>query len=178
MNTEHKEFSFKYRVEGKTALFGWGKWGTAFSVIAILSVVIPFLFFLYRTLSGEKQFLAFTIIFGILALLFVPYQLWIKKYYFFGLTKDSTLIMQSVLNFIPKSYEIKVHSISHLKQDNISKSPAVLFYDTNNELIARFNPMIMKYSTFLGYIGEIRKVNPNIKLDFKGMDKINNDSKY
>ena len=111
-------------------------------------------------------------------MLFGPYQLWIKKHYFFGLTKDGTLIMHSVLNFIPKSYEINVQSISKIKQDNIAKSPAILFYDSNNKLIGRFNPYTMKYRKFLEYCGDIQKTNPRIKMNFEEMDKINEDSKY
>ena len=178
MNTEHKEFTFRYQTEGKTAMSGWGKWGTVFSSISILAVLILFLFFLYRYLTGEKEFLIFTVIFGILILIFGPYQLWIKNYYFFGLTKDGTLIMRSVLNLIPKSYKIKVNDISQMKQDNIAKSPAVLFYDKSNKLTGKFNPLTMKYTKFLLYVEELMKINPDIKFSLKGFDKINDDSKY
>jgi hypothetical protein len=178
MNPEHKQYKFKYKVEGKTAMSGWGKWGTAVSFITIAAVSIPFLFFLYRGFTGEKEFYIIAAVFAILILLVGPYQFWIKGYYFLGLTTDGTLIMRSVLNFIPKSFEIKVSDISEMKQDNIAKSPAVLFYDKSNKLIGKFNPLTMKYTKFLSYVEELMKINPDIKFSFKGFDKINDDSKY
>jgi len=178
MNPEHKQYKFKYKVEGKTAMSGWGKWGTAVSVIAIAAVSIPFLFFLYRGFTGEKEFYIIAAVFAILILLVGPYQFWIKGYYFFGLTNDGTLIMRSVLNFIPKSFEIKVSDILRMEQDNIAKSPAVLFYDKSNKLIGKFNPFTMKYTKFLSFALELIKINPEIKLSLEERDKINDDSKY
>ena len=178
MNTEHKEFTFKYQVEGKTAMSGWGKWGTAITFISILAVTIPFLFFAYHFLNGAAELLFFVIMFGILSLLFGPYQFWIKKYYFFGLTKDGTLIMRSVINFIPRAYEIYVHDIINIKQENLAKSPAVLFCGINNKVIGRFNPMTMNIVKFYGYINIILEIYPDVDLNLKGMDKINNVSKY
>lgn len=178
INIENKQFIFKYKIDGRTSLSGWGKWGNVFAYISLAAVSIPFIFLTYRAITEDSRFFIFSALFVIFVILIGPYQMWIKKYYFFGLTKDGTLIMKSVINFIPKSFEIKVQDIALAKQDNIAKSPSVLFYNSSNKLIARFNPMTMKYLKFLSFLSEIRKINPNIKLNFKGLDKINNDSKY
>ena len=167
MNTEHKEFTFKYQVDGKTAMSGWGKWGTAISVFSILIVTIPFLFFAYHVLNGATELWFFALMFGILSFLFGPYQFWIKKYYFFGLTKDGTLMMRSVINFIPRAYEINVHDISHIKQENLAKSPAVLFCGRNNKVIGRFNPMTMNFINFYGYLNLMLEKYPDVELRIK-----------
>jgi hypothetical protein len=171
VNTEHKEFTFKYQVEGKTAISGYGKWGTAISVFSILIVTIPFLFFSYHVLNGAAELWPFALMFGILSLLFGPYQFWIKNFYFFGLTKDGTLMMRSVINFIPLAYEIKVKDISRIKQENLSKSPAVLFYGKNNNVIGRFNPMTMNFIKFYGYLNLMLEIYPDVELTLKDSDK-------
>lgn len=178
IDIENKQFVFKHKIDGRTSLAGWGKWGNVFVIISIAAVSIPFIYLTYRAITEDPRFFIFSALFAVFVLLFGPYQMWIKKYYFFGLTRDGILIMKSVLNLIPKSYEIKVADINLMMQENIVKSPAVLFYDKNNKLIAKFNPLTMKYTKFLTYIAELRKINPEIKLSFKGIDNINNDSKY
>lgn len=159
----NKQFIFKFKVEGKTTLSDWGKIGTVFVFIALGAVSIPFVFLTYRAITEDSRFFIFSALFALLILLFGPYQLWIKKYYFFGLTQDGLLIMKSVINFIPRSFEINVQNISCIKKQDIRVSPAALFYDKNNILIAKFNPMIMNRKRFFGFLSELKKLNPDIK---------------
>lgn len=160
---QNKQFVFKHNIGGKTSLSGWGKLGNAFTYIAFSAVSIPFIFLTYRAITEDPRFFIFSALFAVFVLLFGPYQIWIKKYYFFGLTNDGTLIMKSVLNFIPKSYEINVKNISSVRKQDIRISPAAIFYDNKNKIIAKFNPMTMNNKKFLWYLSELKRINPEIK---------------
>lgn len=160
-------YIFCYTVPGKTTLSGLGRTGTSFSIISAVIVTVLLIVFTVQGIYADTDFFILAAFMAVLFILFVPYQFWIKKYYFIGLRKDSILEMRSVINFIPKSYTINIQSISLIRQQDIRISPALLFYDRSSKLISKFNPMMIPQKTFLNYLREIKSLNTEIQFGFK-----------
>lgn len=162
----NENYIFYYTVKGKTSLSGKGKLGNAVVFVVNFVVIILFNLFLYFAFAKKEEgFIYLAIFFGILILLFGPYQNFIKKYYFFALTKEGILIMKSVINFIPRTYKINIRTIYTIKSDNPLKSASVLFIDSNNKTIAKFNPGMINHSQFTKLLLQIQNQYPIIRLE-------------
>jgi len=123
------ELVFEYRIKGKTPLSGWGTTGVIIWLIAFLSVFTGFVVFLVAAFKTDIKFIWLADIFGILSLIFGPYALYVKRFFYFALTESNILIMKSTINFIPRSYKVDLNTITSITPANPAKAMAIEFRD-------------------------------------------------
>lgn len=155
------EYIFNYKIEGKTTLSArFGIIGDVIAYIVPSLVTILCFVFTFLALIEDKNFMYIALVMFLFALIFGPYQIFIKRFYNLALKQDGTVIVKSIVNFIPRSYIFHAKDIAHIQVADI-----LMFYDKQKRVIGNFNCLVLLEKQILEGIELIKKFNPDLVVD-------------
>lgn len=157
------EYLFIYRVAGGTPMSGRGKRASAVYFIVAGTALMMTIFFAIRALFEEPLWWWFALPFGLWALVSGPYALWIRRFYFVGLTRNDQLVLRSIINAIPRAYQVELQQVASIRAADPRFAQALEFLDAAGRRLASFNPHMMPPGRLDELARLLKERNPRIE---------------
>lgn len=132
-----------------------------FLYIGMFAFAVPFA---VLAVIKEPGFIIFSFLFILLGIIFGPYVSWMKKYHEVIYYDNDTLLLKSVINFIPNNFTVNLKETAVIERENPLIAQALLFKDYNGKKRGRYNSLLIMNAEFNMLFDLIRTRNSHIQI--------------
>ncbi len=161
--TENILFRFKLDKKDSSQLMFGSVYGRIMKYIHIVMYLLAVPFAVLAVVK-EPGFIIFSILFILLGLLFGPYVNWMKKYHEVVYYDNDTLLLKSVINYIPNNFTVNLKEIAVIERENPLIAQALLFKDYHGRKKGRYNSLLIMNAEFNMLFELIRTRNAHIQI--------------
>ena len=156
---------FKFTLDKKDSsqlMFG-SIYGKIFKYLYLVMYVLAVPFAVLAA-TKEPGFIIFSVLFILLGLVFGPYVSWMKKYHEVVYYDNDTLLLKSVINFMPNNFTVNLKEIAVIERENPLIAQALMFKDHNGKKRGRYNSLLIMNAEFNTLFQLIRTRNSHIQI--------------